>query len=69
MDNVIPFTGLTIVPCAPDSVLDSAKGKNLVRVLVVGVHEDGELWFSGSHSDTAENLLALERAKKVLLSD
>jgi len=67
--DVVKFAGSTIAPHAPDAILEDAKGKGLKRVLVVGVLSDGELWFSGSHSDTAENLLALERAKKVLLTE
>lgn len=69
MGDVVQLGGITTVPHEPDAILEAAKGKNIARVLVVGILDDGELWFSGSHSDTAENLLALERAKRVLLAD
>ena len=69
MGDVVSIGIVTTAPHAPDDILDAAKGKGIERVLIVGVLADGELWFSGSHSDTAENLLALERAKLVLLKD
>lgn len=69
MSNVVKMSGATTMPHTPDDILDAAKGRGIERVLVVGVLADGELWFSGSHSDVAENLLALERAKLKLLAE
>ena len=69
MGEVVTFGGITTAPHAPDDILEAAKGRGMHRVLVVGVLDDGKLWFSGSHSDTAENLFALERAKVQLLKE
>lgn len=68
MSNVVSI-GITKAPHRPDDILEKAKGLGIARVLVVGVLEDGELFFSGSHSETAENVYALERAKQVLMSE
>jgi len=69
MGEVVNIGGITKAPHAPDAILDAAKGQGIERVLVVGVLGDGQLWFSGSHSEVAENLLALERAKMMLLAE
>lgn len=66
--NVVDFTGTTTMPMEPDRVLEAAKGE-LVTTVIVGVTPDGQLWLSGSHSETAENLFLLERAKALLMAD
>ena len=67
--NVVPFPGDTIVPMEPDKILKAAMGKGLDRVMVIGTMPDGALRLYTSHSEISELLLALERAKGVLMAD
>lgn len=61
--NIVPIGVATTAQHKTDAILEAAKGQGIERILVIGQMPDGTLWFSGSHSDDAGNLLALERAK------
>lgn len=64
--NVVLFPGVTVGDLDADAVLESAKG-SLSEVLVLGLTEDGEEYFAGSHADAANALWLLERMKHLLL--
>lgn len=65
--SVVPFTGITILPEAPETLLEKAKAWGLERVLVVGMTANGEFIMGGSHSEIAESVLLLELAKRDFL--
>ena len=67
MGDVVTFGGETKAPHNPDDILEKAKGRGIERVLVVGMKLDGSLWFSGSHSEKAENFFMLAQAQKFLI--
>ena len=66
-DNIVQFTGTTILPDTSESVLEKAKQWGLSKVMVVGLSEDNDLLFGGSFSEAGDMLLVLEWAKKAIL--
>ena len=62
-DNVIPFTGGTVAPVDPDSVLDGQKGK-LKDVFVIGYDLSGYLTLASSSGYLPDLLWLLERARR-----
>lgn len=62
MSNILNFTGGTLIPHEPDTVLNAAIGK-LETVLVVGVDKNGELYVASDNSSVAGNLLLCKRAE------
>jgi hypothetical protein len=47
----------------PDKILEAAKGQDFVNVLIIGQHEDGELWVS-SAANAGTALILMEKAKQ-----
>lgn len=68
MADVLQFTGETVLPIAPESVLEGAKDGGLQTVIVLGHGPDGKLYFASSHSDLAEVLLLLKRGEMQVVS-
>jgi len=67
MENkVTQLGGLTTAPGSFKKVLKCAE-ESLEHGLIIGWDNDGELYFAGSFSETADILLLLERAKQRLL--
>lgn len=66
-DNVINFVGYTVIPIPPEELLEKAKGWGMVRCMVIGIDEDGDLAFGGSFSEISEMNLLLDRAKYDIL--
>lgn len=73
-DNVVDFTGLTVLPIPPDQVLEGAKGK-LSSVIIIGIEkeEDSEgnpyRYYASSGGTNGENLWEAELFKKFLLEE
>lgn len=65
-DNVVVFPGVTLRDLTPDQVLDGAKGK-LDMCIVIGWAADNELYVAMSSGELPINLWLLELAKKSLL--
>ena len=65
-ENIVDFTGSTLIPTPPDKVLDKAK-EQLKKVVVIGVTMDGEFYFASSHSDGGDVIWLLEVAKTRIL--
>ncbi len=63
MSNVVPLNCITILPLTPERVLDAAKEK--VDLVVVLGYEPGttNLYFSSSTAELSVVLMLLERAK------
>ena len=66
--TIIEFTGLTTQDSYAEKILRAAIDANLDKCVVVGREQNGNLWFSGNHSDAYEILFLLEFAKRELLS-
>ena len=67
MGDVVGFSGLTKLDTNPDDVLDGAKEK-LEMCVVIGWHKDGDLWFAASSSEAAEISYLLDLAKAEVMS-
>jgi len=65
--KVIPFTGITKLDLAPDTVLHHLKG-SLEGFVIMGYTKDGEEYFSSTYADGGTALWLIERCKKALLS-
>lgn len=65
-DNVTPFSGVTRLDMAPDTILGAASGQ-LESCVVVGFTKDGEFYFASSLADAAEAIFLFERAKYRLM--
>lgn len=61
-DNVVDFTGKTMVPMEPSKVLDGAKRQELDYVLVIG-SKDGRIYEASSSSDMPTALWLVEQFK------
>jgi len=66
-DNVVPMHGTTKLDIPADRVIDGARDKDLDTIVVVGLDQDGELYFASSTADAGTVLILLERAKVRLL--
>jgi len=66
-DNVINFPGLTTLNIDPDKVIEAAKGK-LEMVVIVGYDKDGFEYFASSDPDGPEILWILQRASTGILN-
>jgi hypothetical protein len=66
-DNVIDFTGVTLLDTPPPKVLEYAARANLQDVVVLGWDDDGNLYFASSSADGAEVNWLLDSAKQELL--
>jgi len=64
-DNVIQFPNADIAygHIEPNMVLESAMGKDLDSVLIIGWTKDGGLFMASSEGSLAENVTLLELAK------
>lgn len=49
----------------PDKLLEAAKGQDFGRLVIIGEHQNGELWISGT-ANAGESLILMERAKHKL---
>ena len=67
MDNVVELPVVTTLPIPCERVLRKAIEASLGEVLVIGMVEDGSLYFAGSHGEIGNALWLLERAKNELL--
>jgi hypothetical protein len=67
MADVLPFTGSTTIPRSVRQILDSAPAGDLKYVLVIGLTKNDDWWFSTSSSDVGEILVALEKAKRMIV--
>lgn len=47
----------------PDEILESAKGKEMVSVIIIGELPDGKLWVSSSDGP-GDTLLLMEHARR-----
>lgn len=65
-DNVIPFTGVTVLDIPADTILESLKGK-AKDIVIVGWDNNGDEIFISSSADGGDVLWHLERAKLKLL--
>ena len=63
MAQILPFTGDTILPLPPDTVLQGALGQ-LQSVVVIGSDADGKLYLSSSTSYLPDVLWLLEQARE-----
>jgi len=66
-DNVLPFTGSTLLDLPPALVLDAAKAANLEIVVIVGRDGDGELYAASSSSDVGMALVLFEEFKREVI--
>lgn len=65
--EVFKFPGLTVIPLTARTIFDAAPD-DLPLALVLGKFDTDELYMAGTHSDMAEVLLLLERAKMQVLT-
>lgn len=65
-DNVIQFTGNTLLDIAPDQVLEEAKGQCL-SVYVFGYTPEDDIYVAGSNSDLTAFMWALKKAEHALM--
>lgn len=65
-DNVVDFTGKTVVEGSPDQVLKHAIGQIEEVAIVIGTDRNGELYFASSTSAAADISWQIERAKQLL---
>lgn len=66
-DNIVNFPGITTLPLDPARVLAGAAKERFQRVIVIGVTEDGDEYYSCSDPDGGTFLWDVERAKLRLL--
>lgn len=62
-DNIVPFTGLTILPTDPKQILEQAIKHGLQMAIVIGIDNAGEEYFAYSTGDTHTVNFFLDRAK------
>lgn len=67
MGDVLIFPGDTDKPSDPHVILGKAYDANLKSVVIVGIQEDGTLFFSGSPSHAPDVAILLDLAKRRLL--
>lgn len=68
MSNVIYPKGLmTKLPLSPELVLDGAKRATLTEVIVVGIRDDGTLYFAFSNESGERVFTILAVAQKQIL--
>lgn len=67
MSNVTDFPGLSRNATPVPKILASAAGQKLQSVVVVGMRENGTLFFASSDSDGKEVLWLMELAKWELM--
>jgi hypothetical protein len=66
-DNVAEFPGVSRHPSPVPKILAAASGQKLQSVVVVGMRENGTLYFASSDSDGKEVLWLMELAKWELM--
>ena len=66
-NNVVDLNCITTLDIPAEKILEAAKDKNLVEVIIIGTYEDGEEFFAASFSDGPTAVWMLERAKLDLL--
>lgn len=64
--SVTPIGGKTTLPIPVEVILNNAP-RNLADVLVIGEHEDGNLYIASSTSDKGHCVWLIEKAKMSLL--
>ena len=67
-ENVVEFTGVTVLDIPAEKVLTSAIREGLESVVVIGYGANGEEYFASSMVD-ADALFLVERYKRFLVSD
>jgi hypothetical protein len=63
MSEVVDFHGVTTLDLDPIRVLETAKAKGLVEVVICGVDADGNEYFASSIADAGDAGWHLDRAK------
>jgi hypothetical protein len=66
-DNVITLHNETRLDLPPERILTAAIEAKVEPVVIVGLGEDGELYFASTTGDAGAVLMLLERAKKALI--
>lgn len=67
MGEVVILDTETTLDIPAERVLQAAIETDLDKVLVVGVEKDGTLYVAASGSSIGDNLLLMERAKRLML--
>ena len=67
MSNVIQGNFITTLDIPPDKVLAAAQNICLDQVFIIGTSGEYSLYCAASGRSMAENLMLLERAKKLLM--
>lgn len=67
MSNVVDLDCISSLPLNPERVLAKAAAHKFVRVLIIGVTEDGDEYFGSSDPDGGTALWDMERAKHKLM--
>lgn len=67
MSNVIDLPVITTVPIPAEKILRRAIERDLQRCMIIGVDQDGEMYFCSTHSDGPETLWLMEQVKAALL--
>lgn len=66
--NVTNLRRITTVPIPASRVLTGALERNLSEAVIIGWDEDGEFYFSSTHSAVGGVLVLMESAKKKLMA-
>ncbi len=67
-DNVVLFPGPTSIDMPSERILDAAMEEDLAVVLVLGIDDEADLYFSSTTRNLATLNILLEKAKKVVSS-
>ncbi len=69
MAEIVKFTGNTLMPTTPKSILTQAKKWEMDRCIIIGETKGGELKFGGSFCEAGDVLMLLELAKKFIIEN
>lgn len=67
-DNVSMFPGISPLDYDPKIILEVSARQDLTEVVVIGWHENGDMYFTSSMADGPECLWLIEKAKLALLN-
>lgn len=67
MNNITVLPCITTLDIPVERILDGATKANLECCVVVGLDEDGELYFASTKADGGTVLWLFEKAKKALM--
>ena len=65
--EIVDLDIVTRLDLPPTRILEKAAAQPFNQVVVIGLTDEGEFWFSSSAADGGAVLWLLERAKKKLL--